>query len=417
MTPDIMLHQKLHQASRRIRLLLVYKWSSRTLCVSALACLVWLLGAKLNWLSDPSADALALIIGIAGVAGAIYGFLPSISSSDAARLTDQRTGLKERLGSAVEFEKTPIDDPILRRQIQDAGAHAGTLDVRRVYPVKMTREAIGFAVLAAVLFGAFFLPNLPIFWSSEKKHEMEMVKRQGIQIEKVAKDTEKSADRQKLDESKKAAKDAQKLAQAMKRGQMDKKKSMIAMQKLSRKLQEQQKRMAALNTPAPKPMSKAAEEFKKALEQQQKAVQDSARAKKEEAAKGDKKTGDKQDAQKKDEQKAAEQKAAMKQQTPAMQKAQEALQKFAQALAEQNPDMQNQALQDLADQVQKGEMTQKEMQQLKDQMKQLSQALSKTDLDKVAKQMAELAKLMEQMKLDPETLKKLAQMMRQAGGT
>ena len=51
------------------------------------------------------------------------------------------------------------------------------------------------------------------------------------------------------------------------------------------------------------------------------------------------------------------------------QKSQEALQKFAQALAEQNPDMQNQALQDLADEVQKGEMTQKEMQQLKDQMK------------------------------------------------
>src|SRR5258708_4305735 len=125
MTPDTVLHRKLHQASRRIRLLLVYKWTSRTLCASALGCLVWLLAAKLNWVSDPSAEWLALIVCGAGMAGAIYGLLPSITPTDAARLTDQRTGMKERLGSAVEFEKSAGDDPILRRQIEDAGSHAG----------------------------------------------------------------------------------------------------------------------------------------------------------------------------------------------------------------------------------------------------------------------------------------------------
>src|ERR1051325_11713758 len=201
MTPEIVLHKTVHAASRRIRLLLVYIWASRALCVGAAGCLVWLLASKLNWVDEPQPGTLGAIIGVFGLVGIGFGLFQRITASDAARLTDERTGSKERLGSAIEFDLSGTADPILRRQIQDAGAHAGTLNIRKVYPVRITREAAIFSLVALVIFGSFFLPNLPIFWSNEKKKEMEQVKKQGIVIERVAKDTEKSADRQKLDES------------------------------------------------------------------------------------------------------------------------------------------------------------------------------------------------------------------------
>ena len=48
MTPEIVLHKTVHAASRRIRLLMVYKWASRALCVGAAGCLVWLLTKAWN---------------------------------------------------------------------------------------------------------------------------------------------------------------------------------------------------------------------------------------------------------------------------------------------------------------------------------------------------------------------------------
>ena len=78
---------------------------------------------------------------------------------------------------------------------------------------------------------------------------------------------------------------------------------------------------------------------------------------------------------------------------------------------------QNQALQELAQQLQSGQMSAKEMQQLQKQMEKIAHALKGTKLDKAAQQLAELAKQMKSLNLDPETLKKLAQLAKQAGGT
>src|SRR5258708_7346425 len=178
MTPEIVLHKTVHAASRRIRLLMVYKWASRALCVGAAGCLVWLLASKLNWMDEPLPTTLGAVIGIFGLAGIAFGLFQRLTAADAARLTDQRTGMKERLGSAIEFDLGGTDDPILRRQIQDPGAHAGTSNIRRVYPVRITREVVAFTVVALMIFGSFFLPTLPIFSSREKKKEMEKVKKQ-----------------------------------------------------------------------------------------------------------------------------------------------------------------------------------------------------------------------------------------------
>src|SRR5690349_575361 len=115
MTPDFALHRTVNAAARRIRLLLVYKWASRALCVGAGGCLLWLLASKLNWIDEPQPATLAAIIALFGVIGIGFGVFHRITPLDAARLTDERTGMKERLGSALEFEMNGTDDPILRR--------------------------------------------------------------------------------------------------------------------------------------------------------------------------------------------------------------------------------------------------------------------------------------------------------------
>src|SRR5512135_288457 len=98
------LQHKLLQAQRRIRLLLVYRWMARLLCWTALACLAWLLVSKLNWVETPSPEWIAIALGIAALAGCVLGFAVRLTPADVARLTDRRTSMKERLGSAVEFE-------------------------------------------------------------------------------------------------------------------------------------------------------------------------------------------------------------------------------------------------------------------------------------------------------------------------
>ena len=398
MTPEVVLHRKLSSASRRIRLLLAYRWSARLLLGSAAACLLWLLASKVYWVEEPSPESIAVIVTGAGLIGALGGFLRRVTPLEAARLTDKRTQMKERLASAVEFEAVNTGDPLIRRQIEDAGAHAHTLDLRRTYPVRLNRESVCAIALVLVLFGAYFLPSLPVFWSRERKQEAEQVKQHGLSIEKIARDSEKASDEKKLAEAKKASEEAKKLAQAMKRGKMSKKQALVKLNKLTKNIAEQQKRLAAVNAGGSKSLEQAAREVKQALEEKQKAAAEAMKAKRE-AGKAEPKTPEEQ------------------KQSEAMNKAQAALQKFSEALAKDDAQGQNQSLQELDQQLQSGQMSQKDMQKLSQQMDKVAQALKNTKLDKASKELGELAKQMKTQQMDPEALKKLAELAQKAGGT
>src|SRR5438445_241172 len=104
MTPEVALHRKLGSVSRRIRLLLAYRFASRAALFSAAGCLLWLLASKAQWVEEPEPLALALIIGASVVLGALFGLIRRITPQEAARLVDKRTSMKERLASAIEFE-------------------------------------------------------------------------------------------------------------------------------------------------------------------------------------------------------------------------------------------------------------------------------------------------------------------------
>ncbi len=434
MTPDISLHSKLSEASRRIRILLALKWSMRVTCGVVAAEVLWLLSSRMNWVDEPKPRNLIVLILLALVTGIVVGLTRPFSPMDVARLTDTRTDSKDRLASALEFEKMDSLNPLFVRQISDASKHATTLEIGKAFPIKFSKEAIVAGVLSLFLFLAFFLPTMPIFWSKDKKEEIEEVKKAGIVLEKIAIARGKAADQQKLAETQKAAKDAQKLAEAMKKGGMNKKAAMIQLAKLTKQMEEAQKRIAQTNDPGKKSLSKAGEEVKKALEQQQKAIQASVQAadEKAKAAEGKKqgekglkpgeKPGDKSD--QKDGQKAGDKKAQKpgeksgKQMSEGMKAMQLAMQKFSQGLMDQDSQKQAQALDELSKELEKGQMSPSEMGQMAEMMQQMANALKGTELAKAGEhleQASNAAKSM-QLKIDPETLKKLSKMMAEAGG-
>lgn len=410
MTPNLALHHKLDEASRRIRTLLVLQWTGRTLLVGSAVALLWLIAAKLAWVAAPPPLTVSVFLGVAVLAGIGAGLAHRLTPMDVARLTDGRTDFKERLASALEFEHGTSDDPLIHRQIDDANSRAADLDLRRAYPLRVTREIAAAILLTAVVFLAYLLPTVPLFWPKSIRQEIAEVKMRAAEMQKVVKISEKTADQQKLEDSKKAAREADKMLEAMRKSSMTKKAAMIQLSKMTKQIEERQKRMASANTPGQKSLQKASEEIKKSLEQKQQAIELAEKAKKDGTKSGDKqaqKPGEKQQAKS----------GESRQQSQAMQQAQRDLQKFAQALADQNSAQQNEALRQLADQMENGRMSHQEMHTLQQQMQQIAQALKGTDLDKVAQQMKQMAEMMKQLKLDPATLKKLAAMMRQAGGT
>ena len=228
------LTRKLSAAAWRIRLVMLVKLCSHALCYSSLACLVWVGLAKLRLIPEPSHWALGGVILFALSAGAIYVATRKLTQLDVAKLTDRRTDLKERLSSAVEFRSQGFDSTSTfhAQQISDALSHAGSVDLKAAYPITIPKQFWAGVVASLALFGMFFLPSLPIFWSKEKKQEAEEVKKQGVQIIKVAKDATKAAGTQDLKETKKAAEEAKKLGEAMQKAKMTKKESLVALEKL-----------------------------------------------------------------------------------------------------------------------------------------------------------------------------------------
>lgn len=276
MTPDIGLNQTLDAAARRVRVLLVYQWAARTLCGAAAVCLVWTVASRLRWMPTPSPGVLAGILLGAGAVGIALGFARRITRMDVAHWTERRASMQERLSSAVEFGAQRTTDPLARRQQEDAQTHAAALDLRKLYPIRFSRAALGFMLLSLLLIGAFFLPSVPLFWSKAHREETAQIQARGAEIEKVVRETEQAATGQSLDESKKAAQEIKKLAEAMKKGDLDKKAALVQMNKLTKQIEQQQQELAQANdapTGEKKSLEQAAAEVQAALEQKQTAVE------------------------------------------------------------------------------------------------------------------------------------------------
>ncbi|MGC8667079.1 MAG: hypothetical protein ACP5VE_03035 [Chthonomonadales bacterium] len=370
-------------ARRRLRVLMSLRWVSRFLVWTACVSLVWIIAAHLRLVHEPAVTPLTLLAASAMAAGLAFAFATPLTSFRVAWLLDVRGRTGDRLASAVEFGSREQQDPLVLRQVADAAASAAALDLKTLYPIVVPKEGIAALVLAIIAVAAMFLPSLPVFWSAQQKKEAAEVRNEGRRIERLARQAEQSAARNRLAETRTAALEARRLAEAMKRGSLDKKQSLISLQKLTDRLSRRQDMLARAAGSASPAVRKRMDDLARTFARRQ-----------------------------------MEQAAARSGRTnPADASAERLMQSFFQALRSGDARAQNEALQRLADLTQSGQLSAASIARLQRQLQQISQALSDTQLRQLAGQLAEIAKLMERMKLDPRTLQRLAEMMRQAGGT
>jgi len=265
----------LAQITSRLRLVRWVRHAARGALVGTGLALLAIVLAHFDWLPDwlPLEAAIPIPIVLGILAGTVTTFLRPISQMDAARLAEARLGLKERLSSALEFERTPgAGDPeaaVLRRlQLADAATHARTLKVADAVPLRLPWEAKAFAAGLALIALALIVPSLPVFVPPGVRLERQIVQKTGSKLEQTAKVIQKQADLQNLSGTKRAAALMQRLAQRLASGHLDKKQAMVQMSKLTQQMRQELQKTASANSSAGaggKSMAQAGQQLAQAM--------------------------------------------------------------------------------------------------------------------------------------------------------
>lgn len=265
----------LHQIRTRLRLVRWVHHASRGALAGTVLALIATVLAHFDWLPDwlPLEAAIPIPIVLGIVAGTVTAFLRPISQMDAARLAEARLGLKERLSSALEFEKSPqAADPesaVLRRlQLADAAVHARGLKSVEAVPLRLPWEAKAFAAGLVLIGLALIVPSLPVFVPPGVKLERQIVQKTGSKLEQTAKVIQKQADAQQLPATKRNAILMQRLGQRLAAGHLDKKQALVQMSKLSQQMRQELQKTAQANSSAGaggKSMAQAGQQLAQAM--------------------------------------------------------------------------------------------------------------------------------------------------------
>ena len=225
-----------------------------------------------DWLPLEAVLPGVVLLGIAG--GTITTFLRPISLMDAARLAEARLGLKERLSSALEFERAPqgaiAPDAVLlmRLQLEDAASHARSLKAVEAVPLRWPWEAKAVLGGLVILALALFLPALPVFVPPSTLIERQIVHKTGDKIQKTAHLIQKQAEDQHLEGTRRTAAAMQRLGKRLATGKMDKKQAMVQIAKLTQQMKMDQQKRASANSGAgagSKSMAQAGQQLAQAL--------------------------------------------------------------------------------------------------------------------------------------------------------
>lgn len=427
MSIDRSLDNLIRRLRKRVRLLLVERYAlfggSTGAIVSAI---LMLLSGRFIVLLDSTLWIGAVVAGVLG--GCAYGLLRNLDDLSVALAADKRTGLKERLSTAVSLPDADELPDMDRAVISDAGEHFAPLRSAEVFRHRFGQPHLVFSLAMVLLLGVFFFPQIPMFHSKERRQEISVMKDEGVKITKIAKDIKKNAPRDK--ELKRLAARLEKLGRQMQSARMPKKQAMLSTRRLSKAIKDSQDRLAKENS-ASKPMDQAQAEAQRSTSELAKSVAEKIAKEKgiplEQAmtqVPSDKRLGEL--AQKAGPLSQSEmrelEKLVSKYSNPSSTLPIPAELAAAMAKLMQNGDYQKamQIMQKLAQKLNSGKGSPMDQKMLKAQMEALAKALKNTDLNKLAQQMLQNAQKLAQM--SPEELQKMldqmrkAQMLAKAGG-
>ncbi|MBI3948558.1 MAG: hypothetical protein HY321_21780 [Armatimonadetes bacterium] len=362
------LEQHINRIRRRIRLLQAVRWGVRFALAGTVASLAFLILSRILHVASQT-EWVALLPGVSALAGAAFGALRRVTPHQAALAADARLALRERLSSGLYFLHHPDPDPMVSALVEDATRHSESIDVRRAFPVRATREAHTLAGALLVLALVLALPELPYFQSPAQRAERAAMKAEGARIVRVAKEVRRTAEARKVDLAKRVARNLEHLGEQMGAARISKKEALVKLNKLTREVADAQKQLAAAD--AGKSLAQAAAELRKAAAQ-----------------------------------------AAGRGIRPAPDAAAKRLQAMADALAGNDMEKAAKLLEEMAEEAASSKMSREERQRAADQAMKMAQAMSGTQLDEAAKQLQEAAKQLQQGRTA-----QAARQMAQAGGT
>src|SRR3569833_802218 len=150
-----------------------------------------------DWLMLEILIPFCILVG-AGIA-TIYAVTRPVSLMAAARIAETKLGLKERLSSALEFERYGRNPPdpkpslLVQMQQRDAMIYAGNIRPKEAVPFKWPWQLKALIAMPVVLIIAIVVPNLPMFVSPNARNERGIVNQEGKKLEQEARIIEKQA--------------------------------------------------------------------------------------------------------------------------------------------------------------------------------------------------------------------------------
>jgi hypothetical protein len=171
------LREGLNMISRVIKLQSAVIWFFRGVVLGLIADCALLvamrlspIGVQLQWLVLPPA--------ILGIVGLLAAFLWPIPVENIARRADSRLGLKERLITAIELQRSRDSHPLAGMQLHDAVEHVRHVEALDAFPVRLPMRELqfilGLAVVATLLVAA---PN-PMERAVREREQIQQAVRQ-----------------------------------------------------------------------------------------------------------------------------------------------------------------------------------------------------------------------------------------------
>lgn len=188
--------ERLGEVGRVLKLQAVVNWSLRLLAAGLLVdCLLLLSARFLPYRLQPGA--LAIVPAALAVLGGVVAGFWSQSPRTIARRADRELGLKERLVTALELQRSSTGSPLIGLQLRDAVDQFRRFDPFDAFPVRLpTRELNALVVLALVAVGLVLAPN-PMEQTVRQREQVAVtIKQEAERIDKLADDLAQQEDPQ-----------------------------------------------------------------------------------------------------------------------------------------------------------------------------------------------------------------------------
>jgi hypothetical protein len=248
------LSESLRQVAGRLRWMRWVRMASLGafigVCVSIVCVALAIFDLLPDWMMLEVVIPLAILTGAA--IGSAFAFRRPVSLMDAARLTESRLGLKERLSSALEFEsygrnpRDPIPSLLIDLQQRDAMRYASAVRPKDALPFRWPWQLKALIAATVVLVLALIIPNLPIFVPPGVQLERAIVAKEGDKLATTARLIEQLANAQQLPNTKWTAQQMRRLGAQMGHGHMDKRQAFVRYAKLTQQMKDLQRQMQAV---------------------------------------------------------------------------------------------------------------------------------------------------------------------------